>query len=95
MANVSYTNEVAYQTYIEATNAVLAGKELVKVLYQEAQEAGQRARRETTGSFQEKLAAVREAVQPFRDRIAQVEAEIAQNYKVADENFDAWKGLSK
>lgn len=88
-------NEVTfYQTYREASQAVLDGKEMLKVLRKEGEQAAERAKRETIGTVNEKLAAIRTAWKPFNEQIAQVEAEIARNYEIADYNFDAWKGLN-
>ena len=89
-------NEVTYyQTYREASQAVLDGKAMLKVLRQEGEQAAERAKRETVGTLQEKLTAIRAAWKPFNEQIAQVEAEIAKNYEIADYNFDAWRGLNQ
>ena len=89
------TSEVAYQTYREASQAVLDGKAMLKVLRQEGERAAERAKRETVGTLEEKLTAIRAAWAPFNEQIAQIEAEIEKNYARADENFDAWKGLNQ
>jgi hypothetical protein len=89
-------NEVTYyQTYTEASQAVLDGKEMLKALRKEGEQAAMRARRETVGTFDAKLSAVRAAWVPFNEQIAQVEAEIAKNYEIADHNFDAYRGLNQ
>lgn len=95
MATEAYTNEAAYQTYMNAQQSILEGKELIKSLRQEGEQAAERAKRETVGTLQEKLTAIRAAWAPFNEQIALVEAEIKKDYVIADENFDAWKGLSK
>lgn len=89
------TNEVTYyETYREAQQAVLDGKEILKALRKEGEQAAIRARRETVGTMDEKLIAIRAAWTPFNEKIAQVEAEIAKNYEIADYNFDAYRGLN-
>ena len=88
-------NAVAYQTYREASQAVIDGKAMLKVLRQEGGQAAERAKHETIGTMEEKLTAIRAAWAPFNEKIAQAEAEIEKNYAIADENFDAWKGLNQ
>lgn len=85
--------KVAYHTYRNVDQAVLEGKAMLKVLRQEGERAGERAKYGTVGTLQEKLAAIRAAWAPFLEKIAQVEADIAKNRAIADENFDIWKGL--
>jgi hypothetical protein len=89
----AYTNQEAYCTYRDAQQKVLDGKALVKVLRAEWEKAGEQAKYGTRGTLQEKLEAIRIAIAPYREQIAQVEAEIKENYAIADLNFDIWKGL--
>jgi hypothetical protein len=93
MANASYTNTTAHQTYKQAEQAVLEVKAQRQELQKEGERAAERAKRETVGTLKEKLAAIRAAWAPFNEKIAELDAAIEKNYKIADENFDVWKGL--
>ena len=90
---VAYTNEQAYNDYMQATHNIIEAKATIKALYEEAKNAGQKARVETVGTFQEKLAAIKNATFPFLQKIAELEQEITAQYEIADHNFDVWKGL--
>jgi hypothetical protein len=87
------TEQEQYQAYRVASQAILDAKATIKILYKEAKNAGQKARSETQGTFQEKLTAVKNAVQPFHTKIAELESEITRLYEIADFNFDAYRGL--
>lgn len=89
------TEATYYATYKEASQAILEGKALLKTLRKEGEKAAERAKRETNGTIQEKFAAIHAAWKPFQEKIAQVEAEITQSRQIADENFDAWRGLNQ
>jgi hypothetical protein len=89
----SYTNEAAYLTYRQATQAVLDGKARIKELRHEWERTADRLRREIPGHGPEKRALAHAAVVPFQQQIEKIEEEIKENYRIADENFDIWKGL--
>lgn len=89
----AYTNDKAYEAYRQATQNIFDAKATIKALYEEAKNAGQKARVETVGTFQERLAAVKNATFPFLQKVAELEQEITAQYEIADSNFDAWKGL--
>lgn len=87
------TNVEVYKTYQKATQAALDAKDLLSVLRKEQEQAGERAKRETAGTFQEKLVAIRAIAASYQQRIAQVEEEIKKQQSIADENYDIWQGL--
>jgi hypothetical protein len=80
-----------YEAYRKAEQAVIDGKARLKALWKEGERAAECAKYETIGTLDEKLAAIRAAWAPFREKIAQEEAEITKNYAIADEHFDAWR----
>jgi hypothetical protein len=89
----SYTNEAAYVAYRQATQIVLEAKAERKEMLKAGEEAAKFARYHTSGTFQEKRAAIQTAWVPFQEAIARLDKRIKENYAIADENFDRWKGL--
>lgn len=83
-----------YEAYRAAAQAVLDAKEAIKVARKDGEKAAESARRETQGTVQEKLEAIRVAWQPYNERIAALQEEVARQQAIADTNFDAAYSVS-
>ena len=84
------TREEAYKEYWSVSQTLLHEKEVLKSLRQRGEREASQVKESTSGTLNEKIAAIRAAWEPFNVAIAQAEANIKASQARADELFAIW-----